>query len=103
MQRTASFFNKIITKRMGMNLDNFTNDDKLLELVKSIRVHGQGINKYDNVRTGINGLIRYYPSSDILIEKLKIFNDEIILRNKVAEYYNKDISKALLNNIFKKL
>ena len=79
----------------------FTNDDRLLKLVKSIRVHGQGINKYDNVEKRINGRLDTIQAT-ILIEKLKIFKEEIMLRNKVAEYY-KNNQIVLSNNIFQKL
>ena len=51
----------------------------LAELMKSIRVHGSnGYDKYDNVRVGINGRLDTIQAA-ILIEKLKIFNTELIL------------------------
>ena len=33
----------------------FTDDDDLAQMIRSIRVHGQGSDKYDNVRIGVNG------------------------------------------------
>ena len=48
-----------------------------------MRVHGQGVDKYDNVRLGLTGRLDTMQAA-ILIEKLKIFDDEIAARNKVA-------------------
>ncbi len=74
----------------------FTDDDVLAEKMKSIRVHGAGRDKYDNVRLGINGRLDTIQAA-ILLEKLSIFNDEVMLRNKKASYY---LSK--LRSSFKK-
>ena len=68
----------------------FTNDDELSSLMKSIRVHGSGSDKYDNLRIGINGRLDTFQAA-ILLEKLKIFDDEIILRNNIVEYYKVNI------------
>ena len=65
----------------------FTDDDALAELLVSLRVHGQGSDKYDNVNIGINGRLDTLQAA-VLLEKLKIFPDEIELRNQVAERYN---------------
>ena len=64
----------------------FTDDAELAETLRSIRVHGQGSDKYDNVRLGLTGRLDTMQAA-ILIEKLKIFDDEIAARNKVAERY----------------
>jgi dTDP-4-amino-4,6-dideoxygalactose transaminase len=64
----------------------FTDDDELAETLRSIRVHGQGSDKYDNVRLGLTGRLDTMQAA-ILIEKLKIFEDEIVARNRVAERY----------------
>lgn len=74
----------------------FTNDKELYTRLKSIRVHGQGTDKYDNVRVGLNARMDTIQAA-ILIEKLKIFPDEIIHRQKVADYYSaglKDVVKV---------
>ena len=55
--------------------------------MRSLRVHGQGADKYDNVRIGINGRLDTIQAA-ILIEKLKIFPDEIAARDRVARRYN---------------
>ncbi len=50
----------------------FTDDAELAAIMRSIRVHGQGSDKYDNVRIGMNGRLDTMQAA-ILIEKLKIF------------------------------
>ncbi|HLZ00644.1 MAG TPA: DegT/DnrJ/EryC1/StrS family aminotransferase [Bradyrhizobium sp.] len=72
----------------------FTDDAALAETLKSIRVHGQGSDKYDNVRLGLTGRLDTMQAA-ILIEKLKIFEDEIAARNKVAERYARGLSNVV--------
>jgi hypothetical protein len=55
----------------------------LAELLRSIRVHGQGSDKYDNVRLGLTARLDTMQAA-ILIEKLKIFEDEIEARDRVS-------------------
>ena len=64
----------------------FTDDESLLDVLKSLRVHGQGADKYDNVRIGINGRMDSIQAA-VLLEKLKIFPDEIIAREAAAKRY----------------
>ena len=49
----------------------FTDNDKYSEILKSIRVHGQGVDKYNNVRIGINGRLDTLQAA-VLIPKLII-------------------------------
>jgi dTDP-4-amino-4,6-dideoxygalactose transaminase len=72
----------------------FTNDDELARVIKSLRIHGQGADKYDNVRIGMNGRLDTMQAA-ILIEKLAIFADEIKKRNHVASYYNEALKSAV--------
>ncbi len=64
-----------------------TNDETLKDLLISIRMHGQGADRYEHVRIGTNSRLDTIQAA-ILIEKLKIFGDEIDLRNKVAHRYH---------------
>ena len=64
----------------------FTDDDDLAARVKSLRVHGEGADRYDATRIGITGRLDTIQAA-ILLEKLKIFPDEIAARGKVAERY----------------
>jgi dTDP-4-amino-4,6-dideoxygalactose transaminase len=63
-----------------------TDDAALVEILKSLRVHGQGTDKYDNVRVGMTSRLDTVQAA-VLIEKLKIFADEIAARNEVARRY----------------
>jgi dTDP-4-amino-4,6-dideoxygalactose transaminase len=72
----------------------FTDDAKLAETLRSIRVHGQGADKYDNVRLGLTGRLDTMQAA-ILIEKLKIFEDEIEARNAVAERYARGLGNVV--------
>ncbi|MEI6628190.1 MAG: DegT/DnrJ/EryC1/StrS aminotransferase family protein [Alphaproteobacteria bacterium] len=91
---TTSFFP---AKPLGCYGDGgaiFTNDDELALIIKSLRVHGQGSDKYDNVRIGINGRLDTIQAA-ILIEKLKIFPDELVTRQKTADVYNEGLSNVV--------
>jgi dTDP-4-amino-4,6-dideoxygalactose transaminase len=66
----------------------FTNDDELDRLLRSIRVHGQGSDKYENVRIGVNSRLDTIQAA-ILLEKMKIFPEEIELRDAIALRYSK--------------
>ncbi len=73
----------------------FTDDDELAEKIKSIRVHGQGSGRYDNVRIGLNGRMDTLQAA-ILQPKLKILDEEIGLRQNVAEGYTQLLSDSFL-------
>ena len=64
----------------------FTDDDVLAARLKSLRVHGEGVDKYDAERIGLTGRLDTMQAA-ILIEKLKIFPEEIAARNAVARRY----------------
>ena len=64
----------------------FTDDDGLAGTLKSLRVHGKGADKYDNVIIGMNGRLDTIQAA-ILLEKLAVFPEEIDLRNQVADRY----------------
>ena len=68
----------------------FTEDDDLAEVMRSLRVHGQGTDKYDNVRIGLNARLDTIQAA-VLIEKLKIFSDEIAARDRIARRYNEHL------------
>jgi dTDP-4-amino-4,6-dideoxygalactose transaminase len=64
----------------------FTDNDELAEVIRSLRVHGQGSDKYDNVRIGITGRLDSVQAA-VLLEKMTIFADEIDARQDVARRY----------------
>ena len=67
-----------------------TDDDGFAETLRSLRVHGQGSDKYDNVRIGLASRLDTIQAA-ILIEKLKIFPDEIDARNRIAGRYTEGL------------
>ena len=84
---TTSFFP---AKPLGCYGDGgaiFCEDAELASVLRSIRVHGQGADKYENVRIGLNGRLDTIQAA-VLIEKLKIFRDEIDTRERIARRYN---------------
>lgn len=70
----------------------FTDDDTLASILRSIRVHGQGSNKYENVRIGINGRLDTLQAA-ILLAKFEIFPEEIEIRQKIAANYTSLITQ----------
>jgi len=72
-----------------------TDDDGLADVMRSLRVHGQGSDKYDNVRIGLASRLDTMQAA-ILIEKLKIFPDEIDARNATARRYNEGLSDVAI-------
>lgn len=64
----------------------FTDDSSLASVMDSLRVHGKGTDKYDNVRVGINGRMDTFQAA-ILLSKFSIFQEEVDLRQEVAERY----------------
>ncbi len=73
----------------------FTDSDELAAALISIRVHGAGSDRYDNVRIGLTGRLDTIQAA-VLIEKLKIFPDEIAARDKVAKRYNDGLAKVAI-------
>lgn len=85
---TTSFFP---AKPLGCYGDGgaiFTNDDSLANLIESLRVHGKGIDKYDNVRIGVNSRLDTIQAA-ILEVKLDAFkNHELDDVNNNYKRYN---------------
>lgn len=92
---TTSFFP---AKPLGCYGDGgaiFTDDAVLADILRSIRVHGQGTDKYDNVRLGLTGRLDTVQAA-VLLQKLTIFEDEISARNEVAERYTRGLGNAVI-------
>jgi len=84
---TTSFFP---AKPLGCYGDGgavFLDDDETIAVLRSLRVHGQGTDKYDNVRIGMNARLDTMQAA-VLIEKLAVFKDEIAVRHRVAARYD---------------
>ena len=92
---TTSFFP---AKPLGCYGDGgavFTNNDEYAALIKSIRVHGKGEDKYDNVRVGVNSRLDTIQAA-ILLEKLLEFPNELIARDILARKYNNDLNGSFI-------
>ena len=64
-----------------------TEDEELAQVILSLRVHGEGRGKYDCVRIGLNGRLDTIQAA-VLMEKLRIFPEEILARERVARRYS---------------
>jgi dTDP-4-amino-4,6-dideoxygalactose transaminase len=73
----------------------FTDDDALAARIKSIRLHGEGVDRSEAVRIGITGRLDTIQAA-ILIEKLKVFPDEIAARDRVAARYTEGLADVAL-------
>jgi len=90
---TTSFFP---AKPLGCYGDGgavMTDDDERAALVKSLRIHGKGGDKYDNVRVGVNSRMDTIQAA-ILKEKLAIFSDELEARDRVAKRYSEGLKNV---------
>ncbi|WP_299140337.1 DegT/DnrJ/EryC1/StrS aminotransferase family protein [uncultured Vibrio sp.] len=92
---TTSFFP---AKPLGCYGDGgaiFTNNDEYAELLRSLRVHGKGTDKYDNVRIGVNSRLDTIQAA-ILLEKLYVFPEELEARNRSAAKYSLELNKTFV-------
>ena len=69
----------------------FTNEDPVIEQWRSIRVHGQGRDKYDNVRLGLNARMDSIQAA-ILLVKLEVFPRELEARQWAAGRYTEKLA-----------
>lgn len=69
-----------------------TDDDTLAALLRSLRFHGEGTDRSEHVRIGMTGRLDTIQAA-VLIEKLKIFADEIEARDRAAKYYSEALAR----------
>lgn len=72
----------------------FTNDDGMDELLRSLRVHGKGKTKYDNIHIGINSRLDSIQAA-VLLPKLHALEEEIAARQMIARYYTDALSEYI--------
>ena len=92
---TTSFFP---AKPLGCYGDGgavIAHDEGHAEVLRSLRVHGAGTAKYDNVRIGINGRLDTLQAA-ILLEKLAVFPDEIRARQRIADRYEQALRDSVI-------
>lgn len=92
---TTSFFP---AKPLGCYGDGgaiFTDNDEWAEILESLRIHGKGKNKYDNVRIGMNSRLDTIQAA-LLVEKLEIFKTfELQKVNEAAKLYSSKLQQAV--------
>ena len=89
---TTSFFPAKPLGGYGDGGAIFTNDSEIAEKLISIRNHGQGKSKYNNIRIGLNGRLDTIQAA-ILLEKLKIFPEELSQRIAIAKKYSQNLNQ----------
>ena len=92
---TTSFFP---SKPLGCYGDGgavFVDDPARAELLGSLRVHGKGVEKYDNVRVGLNSRLDTIQAA-VLREKLRVLDEEIDRRNEIADAYSDSLSGIMV-------
>ncbi len=72
----------------------FTDDDDMAERLVSVRVHGQGCDKYNNVRIGLNARLDTIQAA-VLLEKLTVFPEELEARQRIAERYTAALGRCV--------
>ena len=98
-KRACSFGNAATTsffpaKPLGCYGDGgaiFTNDDKLAELLNSLKVHGKGNNKYDNVRIGVNSRLDTIQAAILKVKLEAFIKHEVDDVNRVARLYDEKL------------
>ena len=96
---TTSFFP---AKPLGCYGDGgaiFTNNKALHESIDSLRVHGRGSDKYDNIAIGLNSRLDTLQAA-ILLEKLRIFPDELLKRDRIAKTYSRGLTSNSIKTPF---
>lgn len=91
---TTSFFP---AKPLGCYGDGgaiFTDDDDSAAIIRSIKVHGKGNDKYDNVRIGLNSRLDTLQAA-VLHAKFCYFDEELNSVNQVADWYNENLNKIV--------
>jgi dTDP-4-amino-4,6-dideoxygalactose transaminase len=92
---TTSFFP---AKPLGCYGDGgavMTDDGEMADILRSLRMHGQGGDRYDNIRIGLASRLDTIQAA-ILIEKLKIFPDEIAARDRIARRYSEALGDVVI-------
>ena len=73
----------------------FTDNDDLATICKSIRVHGEGKDKYHNIQIGLNSRLDTIQAA-VLLNKIKIFDNELQRRNQIANEYSNKMPKDII-------
>ena len=88
---TTSFFP---AKPLGCYGDGgaiFTDEDSIAELIKSLKIHGKGDNKYDNLRIGLNSRLDTIQAAILNIKLTAFINHELEDVNRIFKKYNEEL------------
>lgn len=94
---TTSFFP---AKPLGCYGDGgavFTDNEEWASLVRSYKVHGKGVNKYDNVRIGINSRLDTIQAAILLAKLSEFATREIDAVNSIADYYDNVLKETAID------
>ena len=72
-----------------------TDDANMADVMRSLRMHGHGSDRYDNIRIGLASRLDTMQAA-VLIEKFKIFPEEIVARDRVARRYNEGLKDVAI-------
>lgn len=89
---TTSFFP---AKPLGCYGDGgavFTDDEQLAEIIRSLKVHGKGSGKYDNIRIGMNSRLDEIQAAVLLVKLEAFIKYELEAVNNAAREYNARLS-----------
>jgi len=95
---TTSFFP---SKPLGCHGDGgavFTSDDSMAKVMRSLRTHGQGSHKYENVHIGLNARLDTIQAA-ILLVKLDAFPEELEARDAVARRYDQGLPGGVVGPV----
>lgn len=100
----TSFFPAKVLGCYGDGGAIFTDDEGMYQKLLSIRVHGKGSDKYENVRLGLNARLDTMQAA-ILLPKLRTLDEEITVRNRMAARYSEQLKgivepQAVLDGYF---
>lgn len=65
----------------------FTDSQEMNDLLRSLRVHGKGSSKYDNIRVGMNARLDTLQAA-VMLPKLAVLEEEVIRRQEIAARYD---------------
>jgi dTDP-4-amino-4,6-dideoxygalactose transaminase len=88
---TTSFFP---AKPLGCYGDGgaiFTDDDFLASVLRSLRVHGKGSNKYDNLLIGTNSRLDTIQAAILLVKLKALVDHELSDVNEISKLYNQGL------------
>ncbi len=98
---TTSFFP---AKPLGCYGDGgaiFTDDDEWAEVIRSLCIHGRGVDKYDNVRIGMNSRLDTIQAAILKVKFKHFIKYELEKINEVASWYTQMLNEIVITPVLK--